>query len=149
MIKREDILKNEIFWTETIQNQLYSDLLDYIENNKISQTEIAKRLGVSRGRVSQILSGENLNFRINTLVKICLAIGKIPNINFENIDEFIEKDNNQKHGAIADIEKYVFLQIEELRSYNLKDSNSKELKGKVSGPSFVFEESSYNYQIAS
>ncbi|MFC2104471.1 helix-turn-helix domain-containing protein [Bacteroidota bacterium] len=100
MITREEIIKNETFWTETIQNKIYSDLVTYIKKNKVSQKKLAEKLDVSKGYVSQILSGENLNFQISTLVKICIAIEKVPNINFEEIDSFIKNDMKNDLGSI-------------------------------------------------
>ncbi|MCF8304164.1 MAG: helix-turn-helix domain-containing protein [Bacteroidales bacterium] len=92
MITREKLLQNETYLAEMLQNKIYNDLVRYIEENKLTQKEIAEKLSVSKGYVSQILNGTNLNFRISTLVKICLAIGKVPNIEFEDIEEFINKD---------------------------------------------------------
>ena len=112
MITREHLLRNERFWTETIQNKIYNDLASYIKTEKISQKEIANRLGVSKGRISQILNGSNLNFRIDTLVKICLAINKVPNFKFEDIKSFIELDTksnyiscvyNQEHIELSEL----------------------------------------------
>lgn len=97
MTTREQILKNEVFWTETIQNKIYNDLASYIEEEKITQKELAKKLGLSKGRVSQILNGKNLNFRIDTLVKICLAIGKIPDFRLKDLETFIAKDLRSKN----------------------------------------------------
>ncbi len=116
MINRAQLLKNEKFWTETIQNKIYHDLASYIEKEKISQKELAKRLGVSKGRISQILNGTNLNFRIDTLVKICMAIEKIPNFKLEDIDSFIETDAksnyissvyNQEYNELGDLDSKV------------------------------------------
>jgi len=92
MISREDLLKSSEYWIEIIQNKVYSDLMEYIEQNGASNKDLAKSLGISKGRVSQILSGTNLNFRLDTLVKLCLTIDKIPNVQLENIDKYIEAD---------------------------------------------------------
>lgn len=97
MITREQLLKNERFWTETIQNKIYNDLATFVEKENISQKELAKRLGVSKGRISQILNGDNLNFRIETLVKICMAIGKIPSFSMEDINSYIHDDVKANH----------------------------------------------------
>lgn len=109
MISREEILKNEAFWVETIQNKIYNDLASYIKEKKISSKELAKKLGVSKGRVSQIMSGNNLNFRIDTLVKISLAIGKIPDFKLENMDAFIERDRRSEHISIIYNKSFVDL----------------------------------------
>jgi predicted XRE-type DNA-binding protein len=92
MITREELLKSSEYWTEIIQNKIYNDLAEFIEEHEIPNKQIAESLGLSKGRVSQILSGGNLNFRIDTLVKLCLTINKIPDFNLMDVNEFIAKD---------------------------------------------------------
>jgi predicted XRE-type DNA-binding protein len=92
MITREDLLKSSEYWIEIIQNKIYNDLMEYIERNGASNKDLANILGISKGRVSQILSGDNLNFRLDSLVKLCLAIDKIPSFQMEDIEKYIEAD---------------------------------------------------------
>lgn len=106
MITREQLLSNETYWIETIQNRIFSDLKSFIEEENISQKEIAKRLGVSKGRVSQILNGNHLNFRLETVVRICLAVGKVPNFHFDNIENFINKDKKTFQLTTSDNPEY-------------------------------------------
>lgn len=100
MITREDLLKSSEYWIEIIQNKVYSDLVEYIEKHGASNKEIAKSLGISKGRVSQILSGDNLNFRLDTLVKLCLSIDKIPSFHLEDISKFIDLDLKESESII-------------------------------------------------
>lgn len=93
MITREDLLKSSEYWTEIIQNKIYNDLAEYIQNNDIPNKHFVESLGISKGRVSQILNGGNLNFRIDTLVKLCLTIDKIPDFHLVDVNEFISKDS--------------------------------------------------------
>lgn len=93
MITREELLKSSEYWTEIIQNKIYNDLTDYIQTNDIPNKHFIDSLALSKGRVSQILNGANLNFRIDTLVKLCLAIDKIPDFHLVDINEFISKDS--------------------------------------------------------
>lgn len=93
MITREDLLKSSEYWTEIIQNKIYNDLAEYIQNNDIPNKHFVESLGISKGRVSQILNGGNLNFRIDTLVKLCLAIDKVPDFHLVDVNEFISKDS--------------------------------------------------------
>jgi predicted XRE-type DNA-binding protein len=99
MITREDLLKSSEYWIETIQNKVFNDLTEYIEKKKVSNKEIAEILGLSKGRVSQILSGENLNFRLDTLVKLCLAIERIPDFKLIGIEDFIKKDKESSESS--------------------------------------------------
>lgn len=94
-MNREQLLRNETYWIETIQNRIYHELVSHIRANDLSQKEMAKRLGVSKGRISQILSGNYLNFKIDSIVKIALATDNIPNIKFENIDNYVHRDKEE------------------------------------------------------
>ncbi len=127
MISREQLIRNETFWTETIQNKIYNDLASYIKNENISQKEIAKRLGVSKGRVSQILNGKYLNFRIDTLVKICLSIGKVPKFNFEDLENFLIKDEKSHYFSTVYSQEYI--ELTSLNSSRL--FSTKPQKGRV------------------
>ncbi len=96
MITREELLNSNEFWTEVIQNRIYSELMEFIDQKGISNQELAACLGISKGRVSQILSGRNLNFRLDTLVKLFLCIGKVPDFKLENIEDRIHKETGSK-----------------------------------------------------
>jgi len=100
MITREDLIKSSEYWIETIQNKVFSDFIEYIEKNKISNKSLANSLGLSKGRISQILSGENLNFRLDTLVKLCLAIKRVPYFKLFDINDFVIKDKFASNSII-------------------------------------------------
>lgn len=53
-----------------------------MEDNRINRTELAKRLGVSKGYISQVLNGD-FDHRISKLVELALFIGYYPHITFE------------------------------------------------------------------
>lgn len=94
MITREELLSSSEYWIEIIQNKIYNELAGFIEEKDISGKELAETLGLSKGRISQILSGENLNFRLDTLVRLSLAIGRIPDFRLLKIEEFIKRDES-------------------------------------------------------
>jgi transcriptional regulator with XRE-family HTH domain len=92
MITREELITSSEYWIETIQNKVFNDLSEYIERNKVSNKYIADKLGLSKGRISQIFSGENLNFRLDTLIKLCLAIDRIPDFQLIDKNDFIARE---------------------------------------------------------
>lgn len=104
MITREELIKSPEYWFEEAQNELFRQVTDYIENEKINQTELAQRLKVSKGYISQILNG-NFNYTLKKLIEISLAIGVIPKIQYKSIaQELIEdrfKVNSFKHGVFS------------------------------------------------
>lgn len=93
-MKREKILRSKGYNITKIQNELYRQLTSYLKEKKITRTQFAKELGVSKGYVSQILNG-NFDYKLSKLVELSLAIGKIPEIKYTSLDELdkpFEKD---------------------------------------------------------
>jgi transcriptional regulator with XRE-family HTH domain len=100
MITREELLKSSEYWIETIQNKVFNDLSEYIEKHEVSNKSLAESLGLTKGRVSQILSGENLNFRIDTLVRLCLAIDRIPDFRLIEMKDFLEREKGIEESIV-------------------------------------------------
>jgi transcriptional regulator with XRE-family HTH domain len=91
-MNRGQLLKNEGYWTSKIQIDLYNQLEKYISDNKINRSQLAKKLKVSKGYVTQILNGD-FNHRISKLVELALAIDKIPEINYKDLNQTIKETN--------------------------------------------------------
>ena len=104
MITREELIKSPEYWFEEAQNELFRQVTTYIEKEKINQTQLAQRLNVSKGYISQILNG-NFNYTLKKLIEISLTIGVIPKIQYKPIaQELIEdrfKVNSFKHGVFS------------------------------------------------
>jgi len=88
---RDKLLKSPAYWFEYEQNELFRQINEYLEVESINQTELASRLNVSKGYVSQILNG-NFNFSLKKLIELCLSIGIVPKINYKKIEEVIKED---------------------------------------------------------
>ncbi len=95
MITREELLKTEEYWFETIQNDIYRMVSEYKDSKGINQTDLANELGVSRGYISQIMNG-NFNYTLKKLIEISLAVNKVPVIDFMNINQFIAEDKSSR-----------------------------------------------------
>ncbi len=113
-MKREDLLKNKGYWISKIQIDLYNQLEDYMKINNINRTGLAKRLGFSKGYITQVLKGD-FDHRISKLVEFSLAINKVPEISFNDLDQLIMDDidgfktvNWQVKTRKTDIEKNRF-----------------------------------------
>lgn len=85
---RKELLTNEFYWSEKIKDELYNEISDYIQETGHFRTNIAEKLGVTKGRISNILNGRNLNLRLDTLVRLSIAIGKVPVVKFVDINSF-------------------------------------------------------------
>lgn len=91
MLSREKLISSNEYLLERFQNEFFEKVISYMEKHNMSRKELAEKLGVSKGYVSQILNGDT-DFRLSTIFKIALKIGVIPNIIFESIEDYIERD---------------------------------------------------------
>lgn len=90
MVRKEELIKTEEYWVETLQNEIYRMVVGYMKNEGLNQSELAKKLGFTQGYISHIINGKN--FSLRKLIELSLALNKTPQIIFRDIDEFIEED---------------------------------------------------------
>jgi len=95
MVTREELLKSPEYWFEEAQNELYRQVISFMEKEGLNQTQLAERLGVSKGYISQILKGE-FNYTLKKLIEISMAIGKVPKIEYQSIADVVKEDT-QSH----------------------------------------------------
>jgi transcriptional regulator with XRE-family HTH domain len=69
-----------VYWEEKLRNDNFLAAHSYMEAQGINQTQLGKKLGVGRSRVSQILNG-NYNPSMKKFIELCLALEKQPEIN--------------------------------------------------------------------
>lgn len=90
---RKELLSSKEYWLSKIQIELFNQVSDYLERNKMKRSELAKKLGVTKGYISQVLNGDS-DHRISKVIELSLAIGLIPEIKFKNLEEYINTDAN-------------------------------------------------------
>jgi len=90
-MKREALLQNKGYWISKIQIDLFKQLSDYMTKHSLNRTQLAKKLGVSKGYISQILNGD-FNHRLSTLVELSLAMEKVPELKFTDLRQLIEEE---------------------------------------------------------
>ncbi len=88
---REDILRNPSYWISHIQTSLYNCAEEYMRRNNLNRTQLAEKLGVSKGYVSQLLNGD-YDHKLSKLVELALAFGMIPEVEFKPIDDRLRED---------------------------------------------------------
>lgn len=98
MTKREELLRSEAWYTTGIQNDLFRAVNGYLEREGMSRQDFAEKLGVSKGRMSQILNG-NFNGRLDRLVELALAAGKAPVLEFRDLEEHVAEDAKKEAAA--------------------------------------------------
>lgn len=89
-MKKSELLKNNGYWIAKIQIDLYNELSTFLSKNKMTQSAFAKKMGVSKGYISQVLNGD-FDHRISKLVDLALAINKVPRVEFEDVDLIVKK----------------------------------------------------------
>jgi transcriptional regulator with XRE-family HTH domain len=99
---REKLLKSPAYWFEYEQNELFRQVSEYMRRENINQTELAAKLNVSKGYISQILNG-NFNYTLKKLIELCLAIGLVPQITFTKVEEVVNQDAKLKLGYDAEM----------------------------------------------
>ncbi|NLA15154.1 MAG: helix-turn-helix transcriptional regulator [Bacteroidales bacterium] len=104
-MKREELIRSVEYWLTKFQIKLFNKVNDYIKKNNLNRDKFAKQLGVSKGYVSQILNG-NADHRMSKFIELSLAIGLVPTISFESIDDFIQRDlQSDRSALLMDIKK--------------------------------------------
>ena len=91
MITRRELLSSKEYWLATIQLDLYAQLEVYMKENAINRTQLAEKLGVTKGYVTQVLNGD-FDHKISKLVELSLAIGLVPRLNYEPLEQVLEED---------------------------------------------------------
>lgn len=94
MKTRKEVLKSPGYWMAMLQMELYSQIEEFMRTHDMNKTQLAEYLGCTKGYVSQLLNGD-FDHKMSKLVNLSLAIGKIPDIKFIDIDEFIEREHVQ------------------------------------------------------
>ena len=101
---RTDLLSSQGYWIATIQLDLYTQVEAYMKVNGMNRTQLAERLGVSKGYVSQVLNGD-FDHKISKLVELALAIGLVPTVQYKPLEEVLleDKKTGSQHTASAEL----------------------------------------------
>lgn len=91
MISRKELLSSKEYWLVNFQNTLFEQVEKYLDEHHLSKTDFAKKLGVSKGYISQILNG-SFDHKVSKLIELSLAIEKVPHLKLDDLDEYISAD---------------------------------------------------------
>lgn len=150
-MKREELIQSEEYWLAKLQIDLFNEVEAYMKANNLTRTQFAKKLGVSKGYVSQILNGE-ADHRLSKFVELALAIGLCPNVSFEKIDDLLHRDNSPRHDiTFNDIErsKNILANSGYLFSSSPVNKDTDDEKSKAEWEKIDFKKCSFENQQAS
>lgn len=85
-MERSELIKSREYWLTEIQLNLFNMIEDYRKKNSLNKRQLADKLGVTKGYISQILNGD-FDHKISKLVDLSLAFDKVPLISYRNLDE--------------------------------------------------------------
>ena len=89
----EKILNQPSYWVEGVNGSLYEAVVSYMEANSLNRTQLAGHLGISKGRVSQILNDGEINFSLEKIIQIALKVGKFPIFKFQDKEDYFQKES--------------------------------------------------------
>lgn len=132
MKTRAQLLKSKSYWIAKLQLDLYDAMKKYMEQNKMNKTQLAAKLGVTKGYITQILSGD-FDHKLSKLVELSLAIGKVPCIKYNDIEKYIQDD---ELGLLAIPEEErpnitLVIDLNETYTFSKTDDNSRTYKKEI------------------
>ena len=94
---REELLKSPAYWTTEIQMQLYRQIENYMKAHGMNKSQLAEHLGCTKGYVTQLLNGD-FDHKISKFVELAMAVGKIPELKFFDVDEYVASESQSYSG---------------------------------------------------
>ncbi|SHH77584.1 Transcriptional regulator, contains XRE-family HTH domain [Chryseolinea serpens] len=94
MISKHKLFKHPDYLLSKYQAEVYRQLQQYMDDHGFTQKEVAKHLGVSGSYVNQILNG-NFNFTLKKLIELSLMMGKVPTLEFVDINDYLAREGSQ------------------------------------------------------
>ncbi|MBK9985378.1 MAG: helix-turn-helix transcriptional regulator [Saprospiraceae bacterium] len=86
-MKREELVSSNEYWLTKIQLDLFNMIETYRKENNLNKTQLAEKLGVTKGYVTQILNGD-FDHRVSKLVELAIIFGKVPVLNFIDVEQY-------------------------------------------------------------
>jgi transcriptional regulator with XRE-family HTH domain len=88
------------YWLTKIQNELYDCVEQYLKRNRLTRTQFAEQLGVTKGYISQILNGD-FDHKLSKLIDLSLAVGVVPNMHLQELETYVTDYLSGYDGSIA------------------------------------------------
>ena len=107
-MNREELINSKEYWTTKIQLDLFKAISHYMKKNNLNRTQLAEKLNVTKGYVSQVLNGD-FDHKVSKLVELSLACGLTPRIQFEKIEDYVKNDGfvMEKETKFSEVETLV------------------------------------------
>lgn len=91
--RREELLErlesSLDYWQDLVGLEVLGDVSRLMEAGRMTQADLARRLGSSQPYVSKVLNG-NANFTLQTLIKLALALKAVLHVRMALPDEIVQ-----------------------------------------------------------
>jgi len=87
-ITRDELIRSKEYWLARLQAMLYQQVEEYLKKNKMTKSEFAHKMGVSKGYISQILNG-NFDHKLSKFIELSLMIDKVPMLKLVDIEKIM------------------------------------------------------------
>lgn len=96
-MKRSELVRSREYWISDIQLKLFNLIEGYRKRYNLTKTQIADKLGFTKGYITQILNGD-FDHKLSKLVDLSLAFGKVPIVHFVDMSQYLldDESNNLK-----------------------------------------------------
>ncbi|MEQ8623600.1 MAG: hypothetical protein RJQ00_02725 [Vicingaceae bacterium] len=146
MITREQVISEPTYWVEELNGKIYDAIVRFMEAKSFKQKDMAKHLGISAGRMSQILNTGDINFSYEKIVSILLKLDLIPHFDLESKADFIKKELNEYAYHTGVIENKPFKKPEvALKVVSRKHFHAKTTISKADQATTLVSEAEVNY----
>ena len=127
---RKRILDEPSYWIEDVNISLYDAIVKFKKKNSLKQKDIAKKLNLSEGRLSQIMNDGDINFTIEKLIKMVIAVGKYPSIELKDQEEFLRKEelSHNLSSMLFELSKQISIDLSEFSKHEAERSPNKKVR---------------------
>ncbi|MBW3128870.1 helix-turn-helix domain-containing protein [Hymenobacter profundi] len=91
MFSRREILSHPSYWLTEMRTTVFEAVSAFMTKRNMTRRQLAEHLDCSPGYVSQMLNGDT-NASLEKLSEVCLAIGVVPRLRLEDLDDVLKRD---------------------------------------------------------
>lgn len=118
-MKREKLLRSKEYGISTLKYTLLNLIGEFQKKNKLKDKDLAHKLHVSPGYVSQILNG-TYDHKLSKVAELAHACNAVPLLFFVDIDKFIEEDAKNRVFVTFPAERYKRLTFSDSTPYSAR-----------------------------
>jgi transcriptional regulator with XRE-family HTH domain len=125
-MKREKLLRSKEYGISTLKYTLLNLIGEFQKKNKLKDKDLAQKLNVSPGYVSQILNG-TFDHKLSKVAELAHACNTVPLLFFVDIDKFIADDARNRVYVTFPAERHKKITFTDSIPYSTKNYKNKEL----------------------